>query len=124
RDGLEPSAMDDTTQPIGPPPRPSLPDAPPPPLASRLLRMVVVGTVGLVLLVAGLAWDAVLHARDPGLAAAEGVFAPTNPRARARRGRDRPGGGRPGRCPGHPSARPPGCPGRLRAGQARPRCRR
>src|SRR5215207_8746764 len=83
--------MDDTTQPIGPPPpAPRLPDDPPPAarspvdppsvaLASRLLRMVLVGAGGLVLLVVGLAWDAVLHARDPGLAAEEGVFALSNP---------------------------------------------
>jgi hypothetical protein len=71
--------MDDTTQPIGPPPRPVLPGAPAPPLASRLLRTVVAGAVGLVLLVIGLAWDAVLHARDPGLAATEGVFTLANP---------------------------------------------
>jgi hypothetical protein len=72
--------MDDTTQPIGPlPPRPAQPvlSAGSPP--SRLVRMVLVGAGGLVLLVAGLAWDAVLHARDPGLAAEEGVFAPSNP---------------------------------------------
>jgi hypothetical protein len=72
--------MDDTTQPIGPPPPVAQPGDPPPAsLASRLLRMVLVGAGGLVLLVIGLAWDAVLHARDPGLAASEGVFALSNP---------------------------------------------
>jgi hypothetical protein len=71
--------MDDTTQPIGPPPRPSLPEAPTALPATHLLRMVVVGAAGLVLLVLGLAWDAVLHARDPGLAAEEGVFTLSNP---------------------------------------------
>jgi hypothetical protein len=65
--------MDDRTQPI------RLPAAAAPPLASRLLRAVLVGAGGLVLLVAGLAWDAVLHARDPGLAAKEGPFALSNP---------------------------------------------
>src|SRR5215217_9004252 len=73
--------MDDTTQPIAlPPPAPHQPGDPAPAsLASRLLRMVLVGASGLVLLVAGLVWDAVLHGRDPGLAAEEGVFAPSNP---------------------------------------------
>ena len=67
--------MDDATQPIGLPPG----DPSPTSLASRLLRMVLLGAGGLVLLVTGLAWDAVLHARDPGLAAEEGVFALSNP---------------------------------------------
>jgi hypothetical protein len=75
--------MDDTTQPIGPPPAPFPPSAQllvsRASLAARLLRMVLVGAGGLVLLVAGLVWDAMLHARDPGLAATEGVFALSNP---------------------------------------------
>ncbi|HEY4790309.1 MAG TPA: hypothetical protein VIJ05_03120, partial [Actinomycetes bacterium] len=73
--------MDDTTQPIAlPPPAPHQPGDPAPAwLASRLLRMVLVGAGGLVLLVVGLAWDAVLHARDPGLAAEEGVLTLSNP---------------------------------------------
>ncbi|HEX8133180.1 MAG TPA: hypothetical protein VF880_07100, partial [Actinomycetes bacterium] len=60
--------MDDSTQPI------HLPAGAAPPLAPRLLRAVLVGAGGRVLLVLGLAWDAVLHARDPGLAAEEGPF--------------------------------------------------
>jgi hypothetical protein len=72
--------MDDTTQPIALPPVPDRPGgSPPAPPTSRLLRMVLVGAGGLILLLAGLAWDAVLHARDPGLAATEGVFAVSNP---------------------------------------------
>ena len=73
--------MDDTTQPIAlPPPAPRRPGSPAPASpAARLLRMVLVGAAGLVLLVTGLIWDAVLHARDPGLAAEEGVFALSNP---------------------------------------------
>jgi hypothetical protein len=67
--------MDDTTQPTGLPPGGPPPASP----ATRLLRMVLLGAGGLLLLVAGLAWDAVLHARDPGLAAEEGVFALSNP---------------------------------------------
>jgi hypothetical protein len=70
--------MDDTTQPIGlPPPAPGDPGSAW--LLPRLLRMVAVGGLGLVLLVAGLVWDALLHARDPGLAAEEGVFTLSNP---------------------------------------------
>ena len=67
--------MDDTTQPIGLPPGHPSPTSP----ASRLRGMVLLAAGGLVLLVTGLAWDAVLHARDPGLAAEEGVFALSNP---------------------------------------------
>jgi hypothetical protein len=74
--------MDDTTQPIGLPP-PSRPDDLVGPGSgwpvTRFLRMIVIGAAGLVLLVAGLIWDALLHARDPGLAAEEGVFALSNP---------------------------------------------
>jgi hypothetical protein len=45
----------------------------------RLGRFLALGTAGLVALLAGLAWDAVLHARGPGLAAREGVSTPSNP---------------------------------------------
>jgi hypothetical protein len=86
--------MDDTTQPMtAQPAAPAVPgpgtaaqpiDPPPalpvqPPLASRLLRLVLVAAGGLGLLLVGLVVDAVLHARDPGLAGQEGVFAPSNP---------------------------------------------
>jgi hypothetical protein len=74
--------MDDITQPIGLPPPGGPGDHGGPGSgrpASRLLRMLLIGAAGLVVLVAGLVWDALLHARDPGLAAEEGPFALSNP---------------------------------------------
>ena len=64
--------MDDRTQPIAP-------VAPPPEPGRGQRRCLLLAAAGLVLLLAGLAWDAVLHARDPGLAAEEGVFTLGNP---------------------------------------------
>jgi hypothetical protein len=71
--------MDDTTQPIGlrGPQAASGTDSDP--VASRLLRLLLLGAGGLILLLVGLAWDAVLHARDSGLAAEECLFTLSNP---------------------------------------------
>jgi hypothetical protein len=71
--------VDDTTQPIGLPGPQTASGTDPDPVASRLLRLLLLGAGGLALLLVGLAWDAVLHARDPDLAAAEGLYTLSNP---------------------------------------------
>src|SRR5688500_14942010 len=48
-------------------------------LVRRLLRFLGVAAAGVMVTLAGLAWDATLHARDHSLAAREGVFTLTNP---------------------------------------------
>ena len=48
-------------------------------MTKRLGLYLSLGFVGVVLLLAGLSWDALLHAGDPTLAAREGLFAWRNP---------------------------------------------
>jgi len=48
-------------------------------MTKRLGSFLAVGLLGVVLLLAGLAWDAILHAADPTLAGREGVFTMSNP---------------------------------------------
>ncbi|HKY76370.1 MAG TPA: hypothetical protein VJS45_09530 [Acidimicrobiia bacterium] len=48
-------------------------------MTKRLGMFLGLGFVGVVLLLAGLAWDAVAHANDPSLAGREGIFTLSNP---------------------------------------------
>jgi hypothetical protein len=48
-------------------------------MSKRLGLFLGLGLFGVVMLLAGLSWDAILHASDPTLAAREGVFAWRNP---------------------------------------------
>ena len=48
-------------------------------MTKRLGMFLGLGFVGVVLLLTGLAWDAVLHAHDPSLAGREGIFTLRNP---------------------------------------------
>jgi hypothetical protein len=48
-------------------------------MTKRLGIFLGLGFIGVVLLLSGLAWDAVLHAQDPTLAGREGIFTLSNP---------------------------------------------
>src|SRR3982751_4320709 len=48
-------------------------------MTKRLGSFLGLGFVGVVLLLTGLAWDAVAHANDPSLAGREGIFTLRNP---------------------------------------------
>ncbi|MGH9039342.1 MAG: hypothetical protein ACRDZ3_03840, partial [Acidimicrobiia bacterium] len=48
-------------------------------MTKRLGLFLALGLFGVVLLLLGLTWDAVLHAADPTLAGREGLFATDNP---------------------------------------------
>src|SRR5688572_1096959 len=48
-------------------------------MTKRLGMFLGLGFVGVVLLLTGLAWDAVAHANDPSLAGREGIFTLSNP---------------------------------------------
>src|SRR2546430_10025147 len=48
-------------------------------MTKRLGMFLGLGFFGVVLLLTGLAWDAVVHAHDPSLAGREGIFTLRNP---------------------------------------------
>src|SRR5687767_6596471 len=48
-------------------------------MTKRLGIFLGLGFIGVVLLLSGLAWDAILHAKDPTLAGREGIFTLSNP---------------------------------------------
>src|SRR5919108_4232429 len=48
-------------------------------MTKRLGIFLGLGSVGVLLLLTGLAWDAVAHANDPSLAGREGIFTLRNP---------------------------------------------
>src|SRR2546430_16883842 len=48
-------------------------------MTKRLGMFLGLGFIGVVLLLTGLAWDAVVHAHDPSLAGREGIFTLRNP---------------------------------------------
>src|SRR3982750_3588700 len=48
-------------------------------MTKRLGMFLGLGLIGVVLLLTGLAWDAIVHAHDPSLAGREGIFTLRNP---------------------------------------------